>query len=923
MSRTIDSFFDMLTDRLDRLAEEFARTQNRFEAVDRMGEDIRQLASKGAPSGVNSAKLAEQAAIKALQQVGPLAGGANDPALEAIIDGLKDDLHGLRRFAETSENATQQSLSGVSSMLNTIVDRLAKLEEQVRTGESSVQPAANFESTERGSNTEKASESESRGLGKLLRRRKAQEASGSAGNPSPAQTLSATELLKNRGMAPARQQADEAISRSRQAQSAQSAPAAGRTASPAAASATANAPSEGRKPGIFLSGKAVTASGNGEATARTPDRAGAPKVQPQFAGNVALKPQEQDVPIAKPRTARIVPGDQGPDASQTPAPKRDQGQSKADFIAAARRAAQAAAQESAKVEKEQGEASGFLSRFKGSKKASAKQGQEDVTPETTPEAAKTAPTNMSRKERRAAIAEAARMAKQLQKDQQNGLADSASSLEDSAIQLLEDEEASNSLLAKLGHTFSRHSRPLLMAAAAILLAITTIQLVQNPNSSLYSLFNSDAQQPQQSIQAPEMDKAPADDAAPAPQDTPSEPNNQSNITPSSGSLTPHMSDEEATRAIAFAQPNLADQGPAALANNATAAISNEEAMARAKAALNQQKDVGIDLTPTSAIPNQSEASYFGNAQTASAPQAEASVNPDPTSDTTAPSTENQTPIMKAALNNNVQALFELGRRYAVGEGVPTDLKTAATWFEKAANLNMPQAEYSLANLYEKGHGVKKDLQVARLWYQRAAEQGNVKSMHNLAVLYAEGGLGKPDFTEAAQWFLKAADHGLKDSQYNLAILFARGMGVKQDLLQSYKWFAIAAQQGDKSAAAKRDEIMGVLKGPQQKAAKALVAAWTQQIAKPSANEISSIPDEWAATTLDQLNGAQSGNALAPNLVAQAQSMLGALGYNAGPADGQMGPRTRMAIRNFQEIAGLEVTGKIDAALIKALKQRTI
>ena len=182
----------------------------------------------------------------------------------------------------------------------------------------------------------------------------------------------------------------------------------------------------------------------------------------------------------------------------------------------------------------------------------------------------------------------------------------------------------------------------------------------------------------------------------------------------------------------------------------------------------------------------------------------------------------QTPLMKAATEGDPLAQFEVGRRLTLGEGMTADLKEAAQWFEKAAAQQMPQAQYSLANLYEKGKGVKKDLQVARLWYERAAEIGNVKAMHNLAVLYAEGGLGKPDFAQASKWFVEAADHGLKDSQYNLAILYARGMGVKQDLLQSYKWFALAAKNGDRGAADKRDEVLRVLNGPQQKTAKAMV-----------------------------------------------------------------------------------------------------
>nr|WP_319515696.1 peptidoglycan-binding protein [uncultured Cohaesibacter sp.] len=948
-------FFEMLTERLDTLAAEFSRTQTRFDAVDRIGEDIRKLAansSSGASGGSNVAQVAEQAAIKALQQVGPIAGGSHDAALEAIIDGLKDDLHGLRRFAETSETTTQQSLNGVSSMLNAIVDRLGKLEEQVRAEEQQKPQTALSDAPLEPIAEPVSEELKSRGLSSILRRRKANSENNAAETSQQGQQgqpLSASELLQNRGRQSSRRHQSDADATSAPARSREGATAGPQQATPAAASAGAStqqaSSGETRQPGIYLSGKAVSVSKaqTDRATARQPGESA--QAQPQVTGNVALKNTEQEAPAAKPRTARIVQGAPGSQAAQSSqsarsGSQRDQGQSKADFIAAARRAAQAAAQESAQVEKEQGAGGSFLSRFKGSKKpATEAEAQAPVANEED----KT--KGMSRKERRAAIKEAARMAKKIQKEAAKGPSDAAA-IEESAVHLLENEEASNSLFAKLGQTFSRHSRPLLMAAAAILLAITTIQLVKNPDSSLYGLFNTDTAQTQSDNAVPSLGDsgetvAPAGSSAPA-QSTPdlpeapvaSEPASagpQSSITPSSGSVAPSMSDEEATRAIAFSQPTLAQDklGGPRVSKPAAQPLSHDAAMAKAKAMLNQASNQGIDLTPTSSIPKGTKLGTY------EALQEEAKSQPMPPvasdgddsqatanlgSDTGA---QEQTPIMQAATSGNVLAQFELGRRFTVGEGVEVDLKQAAKWFEKAANLNMPQAQYSLANLYEKGQGVKKDLQVARLWYQRAAEQGNVKSMHNLAVLYAEGGLGKPDFKQAAQWFLKAADHGLKDSQYNLAILFARGMGVKQDLLQSYKWFAIAAKQGDKGAEAKRDEILSVLKGPQQKAAKALVAAWVPKVAKASVNQLSALPPEWVATTPEQLAKANKRLGADPNVIAKAQSMLGALGYNAGPADGQMGPRTRTAIRNFQEIAGLKVTGEIDAALLEALAQRVI
>jgi len=54
-------------------------------------------------------------------------------------------------------------------------------------------------------------------------------------------------------------------------------------------------------------------------------------------------------------------------------------------------------------------------------------------------------------------------------------------------------------------------------------------------------------------------------------------------------------------------------------------------------------------------------------------------------------------------------------------------------------------------------------------------------------------------------------------------------------------------------------------------------------------------------------------------VAAVQEMLNNLGYNSGPNDGLMGPKTRSAIREFQTEAGLPVTGKIDDELLGQLQ----
>ena len=56
----------------------------------------------------------------------------------------------------------------------------------------------------------------------------------------------------------------------------------------------------------------------------------------------------------------------------------------------------------------------------------------------------------------------------------------------------------------------------------------------------------------------------------------------------------------------------------------------------------------------------------------------------------------------------------------------------------------------------------------------------------------------------------------------------------------------------------------------------------------------------------------------PDLVAGIQDALNQQGYNAGPVDGVIGPRTQNAIASYQADRGLRPTGLIDAALLRSL-----
>jgi len=269
-------------------------------------------------------------------------------------------------------------------------------------------------------------------------------------------------------------------------------------------------------------------------------------------------------------------------------------------------------------------------------------------------------------------------------------------------------------------------------------------------------------------------------------------------------------------------------------------------------------------------------------------------------------------LREAAAAGNAPAQFEVGLRYARGQGVPQDFEQAAYWFEQAADQGLAIAQYRLATLYEKGRGVPQDYDQARALYENAAGKGNVKAMHNLAVIYAEGKGTDQNFKQAARFFEDAAAHGLADSQFNIAVLYERGLGLTAEPAKAYHWYAIAAKGGDKDAAAKRDEIGDTLSASALADARMKAETWQPEKADPVVNGDLSSKATWSSAAA---SGASGGNAS----VARAQGLLNELGYDAGPADGIMGPRTRDAIALFQSRAGVPASGQVSGELIGLLE----
>lgn len=236
---------------------------------------------------------------------------------------------------------------------------------------------------------------------------------------------------------------------------------------------------------------------------------------------------------------------------------------------------------------------------------------------------------------------------------------------------------------------------------------------------------------------------------------------------------------------------------------------------------------------------------------------------------------------------DAKAQHDLALAYLTGAAGTEDSKRAAELLREAAIQGLPAAQYNLAVLYETGQGVRQDDVRALLWYHSAAEQGHPNAQYNLGVMYAEGRGIPLNFGEAARWFQAAAEQGMARALYNLAVMTDEGLGVTQDKEKALELFGAAADAGDQRA-------IEMLSGRGE------------------------APGE-GGEALNSADGVQTTSGAPAAIVAGVQEELARLGLYSGSIDGLMGPKTRAAIRDFEQSAGLEESGEVTEALLDKLK----
>ena len=132
-----------------------------------------------------------------------------------------------------------------------------------------------------------------------------------------------------------------------------------------------------------------------------------------------------------------------------------------------------------------------------------------------------------------------------------------------------------------------------------------------------------------------------------------------------------------------------------------------------------------------------------------------------------------------------EAIYTLGLKYFFGSlGLQKDIRKAVELWTEAAELGSINALFDLGLAYRLGEGVQRDDAKAAEFYTKAAMQGHVESRHNLGCI--EGRKGNYD--RAVRHLLISAKMGHKDSLERIKEMFKAGLATKEHYAEALKGY---------------------------------------------------------------------------------------------------------------------------------------
>lgn len=156
-------------------------------------------------------------------------------------------------------------------------------------------------------------------------------------------------------------------------------------------------------------------------------------------------------------------------------------------------------------------------------------------------------------------------------------------------------------------------------------------------------------------------------------------------------------------------------------------------------------------------------------------------------------------LLTKANNGDSESQLKLGKKYYLGEGVPTNSAEAVRWFIKAAEDGNIKAERIYGMFLLTGDSVPKNPSEGAKWITKAATKGSAAAQFDLCRLYYNGEGVPKDWSEAIRWCRKSAEQDYASAEGFLGRQLFLGQGIATNKIESVEWLRKAAEQGNAQA----------------------------------------------------------------------------------------------------------------------------
>ena len=169
--------------------------------------------------------------------------------------------------------------------------------------------------------------------------------------------------------------------------------------------------------------------------------------------------------------------------------------------------------------------------------------------------------------------------------------------------------------------------------------------------------------------------------------------------------------------------------------------------------------------------------------------------------------------------------------------------------------------------------------------------------------------------EALTQWRAAARSGDGKAMLGLGHLYLQGLGAPQDYVLAHMWFNLAASRGEKEAIGRRDALAAKMTPSERAEAQKRAREWRPR----SPRTARTAPAEPRPASGTEAARKAPPGPPPPRAIREAQTLLAALGYKAGGADGKWGARTAAAHAAFLRDAGLPPADMLTPQALRAMR----